>query len=479
MSGAQPVKPRSTPNWRTLQDTIAGKVLLPGDPEYELARAPANARFDLVRPRAIVQCRTPEDVVETIRFSVAYGVATSTRSGGHCFAGTSTTEGVVLDVTPMNAVSVTADAVTVGAGTRLGPLYETLADHDRTIPAGSCGAVGIAGLTLGGGLGVLGRTYGLTSDHVIGATVVLADGRTVKCDDHHDEDLFWALRGAGAGHFGVVTSFVFRHHPAPMATTFRLLLRAAHAARVIAAWQEWAPTAPDWLAASLVLVATSDFDQPPFVEVFGTMLETGFGTQQTLDAFVSRVGVEPAGASSTPLSWRDTMRYWSDLDRANGPTAAAPAPGPPPSPRVHITKSEFFARPLPPDLITKLVANFLDGRVGGEYRELDFTPWGGAYNRMRPDATAFVHRNELFCLKHAVVTDRGAPHALELSAHRWVTRSWAAVHPWGTGRVFPNFPDSDLSDPAAAYYGTNRERLGAIKRAYDPTSFFRARALDR
>ena len=103
----------------------------------------------------------------------------------------------------------------MGAGARLGEVYEALQDQDLTIPGGTCPSVGVAGLTLGGGLGILGRKYGVTSDHLIGAEVVLADGRILQCDDHHDQDLFWALRGAGAGNFGVVTTLVFRAVPAP------------------------------------------------------------------------------------------------------------------------------------------------------------------------------------------------------------------------------------------------------------------------
>jgi FAD/FMN-containing dehydrogenase len=159
-----------------LQVAIAVKVVLPGSPEYESLRKPFDTRFHAVLPRAVVLCKTPNDVAETLSVTVRAGLRTATRSGGHCFAGHSSTDGIVIDVRPMNAVSVAGDNATIGAGARLGDVYRSLRQHDRTIPATSCPSVGIAGLTLGGGLGILGRKYGVTSDHLLGAQVVLADG---------------------------------------------------------------------------------------------------------------------------------------------------------------------------------------------------------------------------------------------------------------------------------------------------------------
>ena len=114
-----------------------------------------------------------------------------------------------------------------------------------------------------------------------------------------------------------------------------------------------------------------------------------------------------------------------------------------------------------------------EGRTAGQARELDFSPWGGAYNRVPADATAFVHRDPLYSLKHAVVVDPAASTAAKQAAHRWATRSWASVHRWGTGGVFPNFPDPDLDNWADAYYGSNHDRLLRVKARYDPGNVFR------
>ncbi len=456
-------------DWQALQGAIAGDVILPGAPDYELVRKPAIARFHDVRPQAVVLCGTPADVAETISLARRSGLRTAARSGGHCFAGRSSTEGIVIDVTPMRSVSVSGGLATVGAGARLGEVYDSLGEHDLTIPAGCGPSVGIAGLTLGGGLGILGRKYGLTCDHLLAAQVVLADGRVVECDDHHDRELFWALRGAGGGSFGVVTSLTFSTVPAPPATSFQLVWPHVHAARVIDAWQAWAPAAPDELAASLLLTAGGDVGQPPVVNLFGAMLGTGSATVELLDELVTTAGADPASASSRQMPFRATKRYLAELgDQMEGTSRDQRS-----QPAHAFSKSEFFARPLPIEAIAALVGNLENGRVQGQSRELDFTPWGGAYNRLPAHATAFAHRGELLLLKHAVVVDADASTAKWEAARRWLVRSWASVHRWGSGRVYPNFPDPDLEDWAHAYYGDNYDRLLRVKASYDPDDFFR------
>jgi FAD/FMN-containing dehydrogenase len=458
-------------DWNALQAAIAGEVILPDSPAYDEVRKPFFARFHDVRPQAVVLCRTPSDVAETMTLASRSGLQTATRSGGHCFAGRSSSHGIVIDVTPMRSVSLSGGVARVGAGARLGQVYESLQQHDLMIPAGSCPSVGIAGLTLGGGLGIFGRTYGLTSDHVLGAQIVLADGRVVECDDHHDEDLFWALRGAGAGNFGVVTSFVFRTSPAPSATNLHLAWPFASGAAVIDAWQSWAPAAPDELAASLLLRAAAEAEQPPTVDLFATMLGSEQDAAELLDELIARATVEPESDFRKHMSFAETRAYWAEPGAADEVDEKSHLP---PLPQAYpYFKSEFFRRPLPTDAIAALLANFAEGRVSGQSRELDFTPWAGAYNRVPDDATAFVHRHELFSLKHAVIVSPEASSADKEAARLWVTRSWASVRQWGSGRVFPNFPDPDLPDSGPAYYGTNYERLRSVKRRYDPGNFFR------
>jgi FAD/FMN-containing dehydrogenase len=452
---------RAAPDWSALQRAIEGEVILPGSLDYESVRKPAIARFHDVLPQAVVRCATSADVSETISFARGVGLRIAARSGGHCFAGRSSTEGVVIDVSPMRSVSVSGGVATVGAGARLGEVYDALDGHGLTIPAGCGPDVGISGLALGGGLGILGRKHGLTSDHLIGAQVALADGRVVECDEHRDGELLWALRGAGGGNFGVVTSLDFGTLPAPAATSFRLIWPDTCATTVVEAWQDWSPAAPDELAASLLLTASSDAEEPPVVNVFGAMLGTESDTEELLDELVARVGADPTSATLEHALYRETKRYLAEHgpgeDRPNGH---------------QFNKSEFFRRPLPTEAITALVENLNKGRVPGQSRELDFTPWAGAYNRLSPDATAFAHRDELFLLLHVAVVDSGASAAEREAARAWLGRSWASVRPWGSGGVYPNFPDPDLTDWARAYHGTNLEGLLRVKGRYDPDGYF-------
>jgi FAD/FMN-containing dehydrogenase len=454
-------------DWEALQGAIAGTVVLPESSDYESVRKPAMARFDSVRPAGVVLSRTPADVSATIAFARRVGLETAVRSGGHSVAGRSSTEGIVIDVTPMSSVSVESGVATVGAGARLGDLYDALQEHGLTIPAGCGPSVGIGGLTLGGGLGILGRKHGLTCDHLLRADVVLADGRLVECDEHHDEELFWALRGAGGGNFGVVTSFVFRTLPSPAATVFHLTWPFADALAIVEAWQEWAPTGPDELSAELRLTTGGDGGRPR-VELIGAWLGSEADAAELLDVLVAHARSEPASASHRRMPYREAKRYLDELGAADDPHEQAP---PEPS-RGHLfTKSEFFRRPVPRDAIAALVEILSEGR--GESREVTFTPWGGAYNRVRADACAFAHRDELFLIQHLLLLDPDAAPTESRAARDWLTRSWAIVHPHGSGGVYPNFPDPELRDWARAYHGPNYDRLLRVKAKYDPTNFFR------
>ena len=457
-------------DWASLERAIDGSVGLPGSEPYDAHRRPFNARFHKVEPEAVVSCSTPHDVSETLAFVSREGGAFAVRAGGHSFAGHSTTRGVLVNVGPMRSVRVSGDRVTVGAGATLGDVYEALDEHALAIPGGTCPSVGVSGLTLGGGLGILGRTYGVTSDSLVGAEIVLADGRLVACDEQHDDDLFWALRGAGAGSFGVVTSLVFRPVPAPKATNLHLSWPFSDAAAVIEAWQTWAPDAPDEIAASLKVTANGE--EPPSVDVYAAVLGGGSGAEDLLGNLVTRAGADPSTSSTQHQSFVGTRRYWANLgddDRANGDTAV------PAEPVWLVAKSEFFRRPIPAEAVAALLGAFAGDRAAGESRELDFMPWAGAYNRVRPDATAFVHREERFQLKHAVTVDADASPERLRAAHAQVGRSWGSVHPWGSGRVFQNFADPDLADGPAAYYGPNLVRLLRVKLRYDPEDVFRTR----
>jgi FAD/FMN-containing dehydrogenase len=444
-----------------LDGVIDGRVLTPESPDYDAARRSFVAGFDAVAPQAIAQCTSPQDVATAIVVARRHGVPFAPRSGGHCYAGRSSTTGLLIDVSPMRAISVAHGRATIGAGARLGEVYEHLLDHDLTVPGGSCPTVGIAGLTLGGGFGILGRTHGLCSDHLLGAEVVLADGRIVTCDTGQHTDLHWALRGAGGARFGIVTSFDFELVPATPATNFRVGFRPEDAAAVLDAWQHWAPTAPDELTASLLVRAVGEAGQAPSVEVIGAMSGTEADVDGLVDELVAAAARDPIALYRETMSHRDTRSFWARLDGGELTRHGH---------RFH--KSGYFRRPLPSGAITTLVDHFNRTGAIGRYRELDFSPWGGAYNRVPHDATAFAHRDQLFLLKHTAEVHPDSSVDEKQAAREWARRSWATVHSYGSGAVYPNFPDPVLGEWHHCYHGRNLERLLRIKAAYDPTGAF-------
>jgi FAD/FMN-containing dehydrogenase len=450
-----------------LASQVGGDVIVPGSAQYDTARKPAMARFHEVRPAAIVRCETPADASAAIGFARRSGLPLSIRCGGHSVTGRSSGNGIVIDVTPMRSVSVIDGTATVEAGVRLGELYEALYTHGLTVPAGCGPSVGIAGLTLGGGIGVLGRKYGLTCDRLRRAQVVLADRTVVECDEDREPDLFWALRGAGGGNFGVVTSFVFETVAAPQTTAYHLRFSAEHAVALIERWQAWAPIAPDEIDATLRLTS-GPRPRSIGVELFGAALASETEARDHLDCFISDAGQKPTGTSFRELAYPEAKRYLNELDQHDEPSG-----GDDTASRGHLfAKSEFFRRQLDRATIEALVPNLSPAIDGVRSREVAFMPWGGAYNRVAPDATAFPHRQELFLVQHLLELEPDASAADRETSHTWLTRSWEILHPSGAGRVYPNFPDPELDNPGPAYYGENYARLVRVKAAYDPDNVF-------
>ena len=230
------------PDLTEFGDSLDGDVFGADSPGYDTIRSPADAGHRDVRPRLVVVCRSVADVARALEYAAASGYHVAPRGGGHCFAGRSSTDGIVLDLSGLDSIRVTGDGVAViGAGARLAQVYAALHACDRTLPAGCGGTVGIAGLTLGGGIGLLGRKHGLTCDRLVGAQVVLPDGSVVDCDHDREPELFWGLRGAGGGQFGVVTSLRFDTVPEPMTTRIEAHWPDGTPEDLVPAWQAWAP----------------------------------------------------------------------------------------------------------------------------------------------------------------------------------------------------------------------------------------------
>jgi hypothetical protein len=424
---------------------FGGEVLTPDHPAYEAARRPVQLAYRDRRPRAVLRCRSAADVAAVLAFARAGGDRIAVRSGGHCFAGRSSTDGLLVDLSIMDEVARDGDAatVTIGPGARLGAVYAALHAYGRTLPAGCGPTVGIAGLTLGGGLGLLGRLHGLTCDRLVGAEVVLADGSIVECDRDRHADLFWALRGAGGGQFGVVTALRFVTVEEPAATRIEAHWPPeAGLGAVVAAWQAWAPDAPDEVTVNLTVV--SEPGSPVRATLAGVSTLPPGPTRDVLGGFTARTGDQPE------LRLRDPVPYHRVKQTFDDPADEAGR---------ERLRSEFFSRPMSGTTIAALIGHLHE--PGTSRRRLSFTAMGGAYNRVAADATAFAHRGERFLIEHV-----GAP------GDPWVDRSWAVAHADGSGRVYPNFPDPALEHSAEAYHGANHARLVAVKNAYDPNRFF-------
>ena len=444
-----------------LSASVEAEVLLPGTRAYESARRPAVAQFFDRHPAAIVLCQSPDDIARTIAYARQRGLPVVARSGGHCFAGRSSTDGIVLDVSPMDTVSVSQATVTVGAGTRLGALGDALHRHDVALPTGCGGTVGIAGLTLGGGLGILGRQYGLTCDQLVAARVVLADGQVLYCDEAHQPDLFWALRGAGGGHFGMVTSLVFRTVPAPEVSIFRLTWPLGPAASMVTAWTVGAPEALDELSVNLQLSVPAEVAEPPTVSLVGAMCADQATTAAEVTGLAASLGTEP-----TSTAWQQLPYALAKRALDEGPVDGSEPAG------LTYRKTEFFPAGLPGDAVADLLGILTSDRQAGQAREISFLPMGGAYNRIPTTATAFAHRDQRFLIEHLATVGLQAPAREQEAARSWVSASWSAVHPWASGRVYPNFPDLGLTNWADAYWGENHQRLREVKHRYDPDDVF-------
>jgi FAD/FMN-containing dehydrogenase len=241
-----------------LANELKGSVVVRGASGYDQAHLLFSTRFDHIKPRAVVFCESAADVQRTVRWARKHAIRIVPRSGGHSYGGYSTTDGVVVDVSRLNGVRLdSANRAVVGAGARLIDVYDGLWQHGRTVPAGSCPTVGIAGLAQGGGVGFASRKFGLTCDNLLEATVVLANGTAVVANAHQHQDLYWALRGGGGGNFGIATRLLFRTHPVGQVATFTLEWPWADAKKVVQAWQQFAPHAPDGLFSVLNLNAAA------------------------------------------------------------------------------------------------------------------------------------------------------------------------------------------------------------------------------
>jgi FAD/FMN-containing dehydrogenase len=469
----------SSADWAALGRDLDGRLIRPGDSYYPTARLLFDPRFDHIRPAGVAYCASPDDVATCLAFARGHIVPIAARAGGHSYAGWSGTSGLIIDVTQMHSVHLDSASglAQVGAGAFLIDLYSELAARGVTVPGGSCPNVGVAGLALGGGVGVVSRAFGLTSDNLAGVQIVTADGVARDCDASRDSDLYWASRGGGGGNFGVATSFTFRTHPVSSIVLFFLSWPWAQAAKVISGWQGWAPSAPDELWSNLHLSAAPGGGTPT-IQVGGTYLGDAAALQPHLDRLYAAVGADPSSPYVQTSGYLDAMLAEAGCAQHTVAECHLPwqAGGGELTRQPELARSDFFTRPLSSGAIGTLLAGVeklqgVPGATGGA-GGVAFDACGGAINRVGPAQTAFVHRDALFLAQYTTTWDTGAAGAGVSAQRRWQDGFYDSMRPYASGQAYQNYIDPALTDWRQAYYGANYPRLTRVKAAYDPDRLF-------
>jgi FAD/FMN-containing dehydrogenase len=443
-------RPLELTDVENLRARMRGSVLTAADAGYDAARRIWNAMIDK-RPAVIARCAGDTDVIEAVRFAAAHGMLVSVRGGGHNVAGTAVCEGgLMIDLSPMKGIRV--DPVARTAWAQPGLLWQ---EFDQATQAfglattgGTVGETGIAGLTLGGGVGWLVRKYGLTCDNLLAADVVTADGQLRHVSSEEDSDLFWALRGGG-GNFGVVTSFQYRLHPLP-SVLGGLIIHPRSAARdVIRFHRDFIASAPEELTSYVALLTAPD-GQPvvALASCYCGDLEEGERVLRPMREFGS-----PLVDDMKPMPYAGVQGLF-------GPGF--------PWGRRNYWKSSFL-RELP-DAVVNAVVEQAD-RAPSLLSAVVLEYYGGAASRVAAGATAFPHREANYNL---VILGQWSDAAEDQAQISWTRDCWEAVRPWASGAVYMNALSEDEGAKSVRdAYGDNYARLATIKAVFDPNNLFR------
>jgi FAD/FMN-containing dehydrogenase len=444
---------------QVLRGAIRGHVFEPGQPGYAAAAKVYNLRFDDVHPSAVARPVDGTDVQNALRVMVGRGAPLRARSGGHSYAGYSTlSDGVVIDLSGLNSIAVDHQSrtATVGAGAQLIDVCNALAKAGAMLPMGSCPSVGVSGVTLGGGFGLAGRRYGLTADNLVGVEIVTADGRMRTVNAQTDSDLLWALKGGGGGNFGIVTEFTFNVHPLPpSATYFNVTWPWSSAAEAIEAWQSWAPHTTDKITSILHL---DSINGAPTVSTVGQYLGSSTAVSGLVGPLLAVPGASLAGNVEMPYLQLQLL-----LAGCVGKTFAAchtvgTFPGASLPREAFNAKSDYVAKPLPSAGRSAMIAATEAPGAGA----LLCDSYGGTVNQVAPTATAFAHREQLFCIQYY---GQG-------STASWIDQAWTKMRPYVSGQAYQNYIDPTLDSWPQAYYAENLPRLTATRQRVDPHHYF-------
>jgi FAD/FMN-containing dehydrogenase len=442
----------------SLRAALRGTVVVPSDPGYDQAREIWNASIDR-RPALVARPAGTADVVAAVRFGVAHDLEIAVRGGGHSFAGLGTCDaGLVIDLCEMKGIRVDARARTVTAqgGVTWGDLDHETAAFGLATTGGLVSTTGIAGLTLGGGIGWLMRKHGLACDNLIGADVVTADGTVVHASDADHQDLFWALRGGG-GNCGVVTSLEYRLHPVATVYGGMLLYPVEYAAEVLAHYENTASSEPDEQCSLLEFATAPDMDG---------IVPSSRGQSVIALALCYCGPIADGEAALRP--WRDLAPLAADFVEA--------------MPYTSLQKmwDEDFPRGLwsymKSHYVDELTSEVVDLLVqAGNARPpgksfIDVHHMEGAPARVASDATAFDQRHARYTVMFGGVAEQA--EGMD-ECREWARTHWAALAPHSSGHTYVNFmSDTDSAAVDAAYSAEKYARLVSVKDRYDPANHF-------
>ncbi len=441
---------------------LIGNVILPGDTDYDKARAVWNGMIDKY-PAIIVRCAATSDVIAAIQFARDHELTISVRGGGHNVAGSAVCDdGLVIDLSPMKRIAVDPSRRTarVQAGVTWGELDRTTQIYNLAAPGGVVSDTGVAGLTLGGGLGWLRRKYGLSSDNLLSVDIVTADGRLLKASETENADLFWGVRGSG-GNFGVVTSFEFQLHPVGPEVMVCFVFHPGEQAReALQFYRQYAAQAPDEVSSFAILgriPPTEHFPQAAHGKEFVLFAAVYAGSVQD-----GETAFKPLREFSTPIvDLSGVMPY------VEAQSALFDADYPAHEMRYYWKSTYLNA--LSDEAIDKLIALQAENPSG--FSTIDIWQLGGAMSRVAPDATAFGSRSAPFLIG----IEANWVHPEQDTANiSWNRKVYRELQPYSNGSEYQNFPGllEDRDAIARSAFGSNYQRLVELKNKYDPTNLF-------
>ncbi|MFD4634619.1 FAD-binding oxidoreductase [Streptomyces sp. NPDC058284] len=459
---------------KALARDLDGLLVQPGEANWAAARQLYNTRFDDLKPTAVAYVAHPDDIRTALAYARAHRTPVAIRNGGHSYAGWSSGTGrLIIDVSKLSRIRASGSTATIGGGAKLIDVYRSLAAKGVTIPAGSCPTVGISGLTLGGGHGVVSRAYGLTCDSLTSATLITADGKQLTASKSENKDLFWALRGAGNGNFGVVTELTYRTHAAPQGVSAYMTWPWSKAAAVVKAWQAWGPDQPDEIWSSLHLANTPG--GTPTVSVACFSLGTYGELQNAVDRLADKIGAPARSVSLKRRTYEEAMEVYAGC--SSFPTDAqchlsGAIPGRSGqgalNRETYAASSDFFDRSLSAAGIRALLSQ-IENVTGASAGSIALTALGGAINRVDPTATAFVHRRSRMLAQYIASWRAGTSGK---PAQAWLKKAHGAMGRYASGAAYQNYTDATLTNWREAYYGDAAPRLKKLKKQYDPARFF-------